>query len=197
MKTSLAEYRKKRRFKKTKEPVGKTVKKREGKSFVIQKHYASRLHFDFRLEVQGTLKSWAVPKGPSLSPKERRLAVMTEDHPVEYKNFEGVIPSGEYGAGVVMIWDKGKYKNIKKDKTGKIIPMKKCISMGSIEVWLEGEKLKGGFALVNFRDNNWLLIKMKDEMANMKKNPVKTQNKSAKSGLTMREIKKLHESKDS
>jgi len=196
MKNSLAEYRKKRRFKKTKEPAGKTPRKTAGKSFVIQKHDASRLHFDFRLEVQGTLKSWAVPKGPSLSPKEKRLAVMTEDHPLEYKKFEGVIPSGEYGAGVVMLWDKGKYKNIKKNKRGKIIPISKCIQAGQIEIWLEGERLKGGYALVNFRENNWLLIKMKDEMASMKKNPVKSFNKSVKSGLTMREIKKLHESKD-
>jgi len=195
MRKSLAKYIKKRNFKKTKEPTGKIVKGKGEKIFVIQKHYASRLHFDFRLEVQGTLKSWAVPKGPSLSPKEKRLAIMTEDHPTEYRNFEGVIPSGQYGAGVVMLWDRGKYKNIKKDKAGKGISMEKCIHMGSIEIWLEGEKLKGGFALVNFKDNSWLLIKMKDEMASAVKKPAKTKNKSVKSGLTMREIKKLHEIK--
>lgn len=120
---------------------------------------------------------------------------MTEDHPIEYGNFEGVIPEGEYGAGVVMLWDKGKYKNLKKDQKGNLIPMKKCLQKGVIEIWLEGKKAKGGFALVHFKENNWLLIKMKDAMAHSRKNPVKSQNRSVKSNFTMHEIKKFYEKK--
>ncbi|MGD2169280.1 MAG: DNA polymerase ligase N-terminal domain-containing protein [Chlamydiota bacterium] len=182
MEKSLSTYRKKRDFKKTTEPKGKKGKSSKSLKFVIQKHDASRLHYDFRLQVGNTLKSWAIPKGPSLSTKEKRLAVLTEDHPLEYANFEGVIPEGEYGAGTVMVWDRGKYKNLKEK------PILKCFKEGHIEVWLEGEKLQGGFALVHFRDKNWLLIKMKDEKADNRKNPVRSQTKSVKSGKSMKEI---------
>lgn len=157
--------------------------------FVIQKHAASHLHYDFRLEIDGVLKSWAIPKGPSTNPKEKRLAVPTDDHPMEYAGFEGVIPQGEYGAGVVLIWDKGRFKNIKKDKEGKEVPLPECYKKGQIEIWLEGKKLKGGFALVKTKLNdNWLLIKMNDEHADARRNPVSTEPQSVVSGKTLEEI---------
>lgn len=183
---SLSTYQKKRDFKKTKEPKGKKIGSTKSLIFVVQKHAASHLHYDFRLQIGNVLKSWAVPKGPSLSPKNKRLAVLTEDHPLEYASFEGIIPEGEYGAGVVMIWDKGKYKNLKD------ISMKQAFEKGRIEIWLTGKKLEGGFALIRFRDKNWLLIKMKDEKANLRKNPVKSQPRSVKSNKTLTEIKKSH-----
>jgi DNA ligase D-like protein (predicted 3'-phosphoesterase) len=161
--------------------------------FVIHKHDASRLHYDFRLEVDGVLVSWAVPKGPSTNPKERRLAIQVEDHELDYGDFEGVIPEGEYGAGTVMIWDYGTYKNTH-DRDGKIVPMGQSVKDGSIKIWLEGKKLKGGYKLVrmhtgkNDDGKQWLLIKIKDEMADARRNPVSTEPDSAKSGRSMGEI---------
>lgn len=185
---SLNHYQKKRNFKKTSEPKGKISGKKSGHAFVVQKHDASQLHFDFRLEVDGVLKSWAVPKGPSLNPKEKRLAVQTEDHPLDYKDFEGVIPEGEYGAGVVMIWDHGNFKNLANRS------LTKCLQQGLIEISLEGHRLKGGFALKFFRMDNkkrlWLLIKMNDDQADRKRKPVSTQTKSIKTGRTLYQIKK-------
>lgn len=159
--------------------------------FVIQKHDATTLHYDFRIEVDGVLKSWAVPKGPSLNPKDKRLAIMTTDHKMSYAKFEGVIPEGEYGAGVVMIWDKGTYKNIK-ETDGKIVPIKKCLKEGRAEIFLDGEKLKGGFALIKMKnsDKNWLLIKMKDEFADARRNPVSSEPRSAVTSRTLKEIEK-------
>lgn len=188
--SELDTYKKKRDFSKTTEPKGS--KKVKGDNiFVIQKHDASRLHYDFRLQIGNVLASWAVPKGPSLNPSDKRLAVMTEDHPLDYAEFEGVIPEGQYGAGPVMIWDKGTYTNIK-EEDGKKVPMKKCLEDGQIEVKLDGEKLKGNFALVRFKDSekNWLLVKMNDEYASEKKNPVNTQKKSVLTNRTMAQIKK-------
>ncbi len=109
--------------------------------FVVQKHAARTLHYDFRLEVEGVLKSWAVPKGPSLNPQDKRLAVPTEDHPLEYADFEGTIPAGEYGAGTVMVWDFGTYRNIT-EKKGESIPMAEAVAHGHVKVWLEGKKLE-------------------------------------------------------
>lgn len=190
MSKKLTTYRKKRDFTKTPEPKGKK-KRSKVPLFVIQKHDASHLHYDFRLEVGGVLKSWAVPKGPSMRSSEKRLAMLTEDHPLEYAKFEGVIPKGEYGGGTVMVWDKGTYENIKTDKKGKIIPMKQCFEKGTIEVELDGEKLKGGFALVRFRDErHWLLIKMKDQFANKNLGILKSKSKSAKTGRTLDQIAK-------
>lgn len=163
MKGSLKEYHAKRDFKKTKEPAGKTTTKKGKKlKFVVQEHHARRLHYDFRLELDGVLKSWAVPKGPSLDPDERRLAVQTEDHPMEYAKFHGTIPEGEYGAGEVFIWDKGTWE------PDEDMDPREALEKGHLKFRLHGEKLNGGFVLVrtHFRDDskpNWLLIKHHDE----------------------------------
>jgi len=189
-KNPLTQYKKRRDLKKSGEPKAKVVT--SGKNlFVIQKHAATRLHYDFRVAIDGLLVSWAVPKGPSTDPKQKRLAVRTDDHPKSYAKFEGIIPEGHYGAGTVMVWDIGKYKNIKK-KDGKLVPMKQCLKNGQIEIWLEGQKLQGGYALIKMkhRKDLWLLIKMNDEHADARRNPVNTQNKSVLTGRTMNQIKK-------
>jgi bifunctional non-homologous end joining protein LigD len=166
---SLSVYTKKRNFKKTPEPSGKRVKSKSGLSFVVQRHKASHLHYDFRLEMDGVLKSWAVPKGPSLNPGDKRLAMMVEDHPYNYKNFAGIIPEGNYGAGIVEIWDEGHYADM--DNSEKKVAEKKLkagLHAGNIKFKLFGKKLKGEFALVKLRgkqENAWLLIKHKDEYA--------------------------------
>ena len=159
--------------------------------FVIQKHDASRLHYDFRLEIDDVLVSWAVPKGPSTDPRDKRLAIRTDDHPMDYADFEGEIPEGSYGAGTVMVWDYGTYKNIKM-KNDKLVPMEECLKNGQIEVWLYGKKLKGGYALHLFRkkEGQWLLVKMKDEEADARRNPTNTENTSARTNRTLSEIKK-------
>ncbi|MCF7873562.1 MAG: DNA ligase [Candidatus Omnitrophica bacterium] len=164
-KFSLDKYKNKRNFKESPEPKAeKAARKNKQPLFVVQKHAASRLHYDFRLEIKGVLKSWAVPKGPSLNPADKRLAVETEDHPLAYANFEGTIPKGHYGAGTVVIWDKGTYQNIKKDKTGKEIKIEKSYQKGQMEFKLQGKKLKGNFALIRFKPKKqWLLIKMKNK----------------------------------
>jgi DNA ligase D-like protein (predicted 3'-phosphoesterase) len=187
-KKSLNEYKKKRDFRKTPEPSGDSKQAGDGRVFVIQKHDASSLHYDFRIEVDGVLKSWAVPKGPSTDPRDKRLAVMTEDHPMEYRDFEGVIPKGEYGGGTVMVWDSGTYKNLKTDN-GHAVAMSKCIENGQVEIELHGKKLMGGYALRRFKgDKQWLLIKMKDEHADARRNPVSTEPDSVKSGKSLKAI---------
>lgn len=164
---SLTKYNQKRDFKQTVEPTGgKSTGKRL--SFVVQRHHASHLHYDFRLELNGVLKSWAVPKGPSLNPNDKRLAMMVEDHPYNYKSFEGIIPKGNYGAGVVNIFDKGTYEAIGEDKTS----LNSGLDSGNLKFVLHGKKLKGEFALVRMKDsehNAWLLIKHKDKYAVSKK----------------------------
>ena len=157
----LALYQKKRDFTKTPEPRGKTERRSKPgtpRRFVVQKHAARRLHYDFRLELRGVLKSWAVPRGPSLDPGVKRLAIEVEDHPLEYADFEGVIPEGQYGAGVVLIWDRGTW-----------IPQGdplKSYQRGTLEFELRGERLRGGWVLVRMnrgtRQRNWLLIKERD-----------------------------------
>ncbi|KQT15303.1 3'-phosphoesterase [Chryseobacterium sp. Leaf404] len=166
---ALKDYNDKRKFDKTSEPKGKTKKSDDKLVFVIQRHAASRLHYDFRLEMEGVLKSWAVPKGPSLNPEDKRLAMMVEDHPYDYKDFEGNIPEGNYGAGQVEIWDSGTYEPL--DDTSKLSDEKellKELKSGSLKFILHGKKLKGEFALVkmkNAENNSWLLIKHKDKFA--------------------------------
>ncbi len=186
---SLKEYKKKRDFSKTKEPKGK--KKSSKKNiFVVHKHNASNLHYDFRLEINGVLKSWAIPKGPSLNPKDKRLAIETEDHPIEYADFEGTIPEGEYGAGTVMVWDKGSFENKSEDKKKKKeISPKKAYDNGHLTFELKGKKLKGEFSLIKTKRNNqWLLIKKNDSFAD-KKNNVLNENKSVMSNKTLEQLK--------
>ncbi len=169
--TKLTTYNKKRDFKQTKEPRGSSSKGNKSR-FVIQRHDASRLHYDFRLELDGVLKSWAVPKGPSMNSADKRLAVMVEDHPVSYISFEGEIPAGNYGAGTVEIWDKGLYFPINEDHE-KITERQAMLALkkGELKVLMKGEKLEGEFVLVRLKndDKNWLLIKHKDEYAVKKK----------------------------
>lgn len=162
------------------------------KSFIIQKHDASRLHYDFRLEVEGVLKSWAVPKGFSTNPSEKRLAVEVEDHDMDAYEFEGVIAEGDYGGGVVMIWDRGRYENISQDKDHESVDMKTAHENGHIAVKLHGEKIKGGYALTRFREEDdspqWLLVKMDDDHADARRNPTSTEPDSVVSGRSIDEI---------
>lgn len=165
---SLSRYKQKRNFKDTPEPEGKVEKDESKLIFVVQRHHASHLHYDFRLELNGTLKSWAVPKGPSLNPQDKRLAMMVEDHPISYATFEGDIPEGNYGAGHVDVWDHGTYEPVNED--GKAISttqFNKDLKNGSIKFRMKGRKLKGEFALVNLKkdEKSWLLIKHRDKYA--------------------------------
>jgi DNA ligase D-like protein (predicted 3'-phosphoesterase) len=186
----LDEYKKKRDFERTAEPHG--GESRGGRPiFVIQKHAARTLHFDFRLEIGGVLKSWAVPKGPSTVSSDRRLAVPTEDHPYDYAGFEGTIPEGEYGGGTVMLWDRGTYVNIRAEKDGDGADMKRSLEDGKIEILLEGERLRGAWALIRTGKGDearWLLLKKKDGMSGMPLDPVGTFDTSVESGRTMEEI---------
>jgi len=168
----LSEYKRKRDFAKTSEPAPKLAKPGKALRFCVQKHRASHLHYDFRLELDGVLKSWAVPKGPSLNPHDKRLAMMVEDHPISYMTFEGTIPEGEYGAGKVIVWDMGVYSSAQTpDAASSRKFLKSGLYRGEIKIVLMGKKLKGGFALVKIKnsrdkkDNAWLLIKEKDKYA--------------------------------
>lgn len=187
----LAEYKRKRDFKKTKEPAGAAVTSRKrALRFVVQKHAASRLHFDFRLELDGVMKSWAVPKGPSYDPKVRRLAMEVEDHPIEYNKFEGTIPEGEYGGGTVMLWDRGTYKA---EGGGGVEELREGYERGDLKIVLHGKRLLGGWVLVRMRRddnsrNQWLLIKHRDEFASSKLDVVAKAVTSVKSDKTMAQI---------
>ena len=180
----LEEYGKKRDFEKTSEPPPEESSG-GGNTYAIQKHDASRLHYDLRLEHDGVLLSWAVPKGPSRNPADKRLAVRTEDHPVDYADFEGAIPEDEYGGGAVMLWDHGTYDNAK-DKD-----LSRQLEDGQLEVRIHGEKLKGGWALIRMNrgdGENWLLIKMKDEHADRDGNITEDAPDSVKTGRSLEEI---------
>jgi len=178
----LEDYQKKRNLDSTSEPkvknistgessLGKAtpIKSKDMLKFVVQKHFASHLHFDLRLELDGVLKSWAVPKGPSINPKDKRLAMMVEDHPLEYKDFEGIIPEGNYGAGKVYVWDFGTYHALDTDdKQHSSQILREGLEKGHITFILNGEKLKGEFALVRLKKATpmtWLLVKKNDEFA--------------------------------
>jgi bifunctional non-homologous end joining protein LigD len=189
---TLDEYNEKRHFGHTPEPAGSAERSGEGPAdglrFVVQKHDASQLHYDFRLEWDGVLLSWAVPKGPSLDPKDKRLAVEVEDHPLDYADFEGVIPEDEYGGGTVMVWDRGTY-----EPRGDMAEMR---AEGSIKVEMHGEKLHGGFALVRMKRregekrDNWLLIKERDDEARPRDSydVLAEEPDSVKTGRSMEEI---------
>jgi DNA ligase D-like protein (predicted 3'-phosphoesterase) len=191
----LRAYRAKRDSRRTPEPGlspgGRATKrggKQRGPRFVIQKHAASSLHYDFRLEVDGTLRSWAVPKGLSTDPREKRLAVEVEDHPLDYVDFEGVIGEGYYGAGAVIVWDAGTYQNLDEDRS-----IADALADGHAKVWLEGEKLRGGWTLQRTRAGakpQWLVIKRRDEGADARRRPTSTQPASVKSGRTVEQVKR-------
>jgi DNA ligase D-like protein (predicted 3'-phosphoesterase) len=190
MRNKLKAYRRKRSFRKTREPSGGS-RRRGGRRFVIQKHDASSLHYDFRLEFGGVLVSWAVPRGLSTDPRDKRLAIHTEDHPLDYGDFEGVIPEGEYGAGPVLVWDTGPYHNLRARKGRYSQGMDDALADGLIEVWLEGEKLKGGYALKRIetgRKSRWLIIKMNDEHADARRRPTRTEPASVLTGRELDEI---------
>lgn len=187
---ALKEYKKKRSFNSTPEPTG--GKPTDNKlQFVIQKHDASRLHYDFRLELKGVLKSWAVPKGPSMNPADKRLAMLVEDHPFDYKNFEGIIPEGNYGAGTVIIWDEGTYESLEEGKSKeeheKILL--KAFHGGQVKIRMYGKKLQGEFVLVKTAkraENAWLLIKHRDEFAT--EDDITAEDHSVRSGKTIEEL---------
>jgi bifunctional non-homologous end joining protein LigD len=189
---SLTEYKRKRNFKKTPEPAPKVKSSRSGAQFVVQKHAASRLHYDFRLELDGTLKSWAVPKGPSLDPSVKALAVQVEDHPLDYAGFEGVIPAGEYGGGTVMVWDRGTWEPEGDENAAS------AYRRGRLKFVLHGEKLKGSWALVRMGGRagedgkNWLLIKHDDKYAKLSDDYVLVDKKpkSVTSKRTLEQIAK-------
>jgi len=192
MSRKVGKYRAKRKFDKTSEPSGSGRAAQGGTRFVIQKHDASNLHYDFRLQVGDVLVSWAVPKGPSTDPRDKRLAVRTEDHPLEYADFEGVIPEGEYGAGTVLVWDHGDYRNLRTSKQDdESMDMKSSLDDGLVEVWLDGEKISGGYALKRIEDGEkpqWLLIKMDDACADARRRPTSTQPLSVESGRDLDDI---------
>lgn len=178
MKNDLEEYKAKRNFTKTKEPKGQKKKTKGKLHFCLQHHLASHDHYDLRLEYNGVLLSWAVPKGPSYNPQEKRLAVRVENHPLDYRKFEGVIPKGEYGGGVVMLFDEGSYEPLESFKEG--------LEKGVLKFQLKGKRLKGNWTLIHFKEDNWLLIKEHDEFENWL--DIKDYQKSVKTERTMKEI---------
>jgi bifunctional non-homologous end joining protein LigD len=174
--------------KKARAKAGGAAGRAPGGAYVIQKHAASRLHYDLRLEAGGVMKSWAVPKGPSLSTKQKRLAVQVEDHPVEYNGFEGIIPEG-YGAGTVMIWDLGTYECLPEGKTGPVPDPAEAIAGGFIRFRLDGKKLRGAWKLFKFRgERNWLLAKSSDEFVDHETDILEAEPDSAATGRSMEEI---------
>jgi bifunctional non-homologous end joining protein LigD len=188
----LKEYKHKRNFKETSEPEGETHHGKRDLKFVVQKHDASHLHYDFRLEMEGVLKSWAVPKGPSMNPEIKRLAMMVEDHPYDYRTFEGIIPQGNYGGGTVMVWDEGTYHapdtESRKESEKKLL---EGLKDGHFHFILDGKKLKGEFMLFRFPkggDNAWLLAKHEDEFAT--EEDITEDDLSAKTGRSLEEIEK-------
>ena len=176
----LSEYERKRDFSKTNEPANEprgkaSAPKLKHPRFAIQKHSATSLHYDLRLEIGGTLASWAVPKGPSLDPRDKRLAMRTEDHPMEYLTFEGLIPEGNYGAGAMIVWDRGVFENISKTRRGVPMELDEALEKGDLKLFLLGEKVRGPYALVRTSDpgdrEQWLLIKKKGDGADARRKP--------------------------
>jgi bifunctional non-homologous end joining protein LigD len=188
----LSKYKQKRDFDSTTEPKGEISKSNNDLIFVVQKHAASHLHYDFRLEMDGVLKSWAIPKGPSMNPEEKRLAIMVEDHPIDYKDFEGTIPEGNYGAGTVIVWDNGTYTLADQEKTESVEDQFKLgLQNGHLSFILDGKKLKGEFALIKLKikqKDAWLLIKKDDQYAI--EEDILKKDKSVISDLTLEEMSK-------
>jgi DNA ligase D-like protein (predicted 3'-phosphoesterase) len=194
----LTAYRKRRDPKKSPEPEGRGGRRAERPRFVIQEHSASTHHFDFRLEVDGVLRSWAVPKGPSTDPREKRLAMPVEDHPLDYADFEGVIPKGQYGAGAVVVWDRGSYDNLT-ERDGRPQTIEEALADGHLVIELHGEKLKGGYALQRVatgKDERWLLIKLKDDTADARRRPTSTEPRSVLSGRTVADLEREANGRD-
>ena len=188
----LAAYRRRRDFTATDEPEGDDTPAADGPPvFVVQHHDASSEHWDLRLEVDDVLASWAVPKGPSTDPRDKRLAVHVEDHPREYGDFEGHIPAEEYGGGNVVVWDVGPYRNETTDDAGAPVPMADAIADGHVRFRVDGQKLQGTYALTRTAmrgdPSNWLLVKVDDEAADARRNPVRTEPESVLSGRTVDE----------
>jgi bifunctional non-homologous end joining protein LigD len=192
----LADYKRKRNFERTAEPAGESVDRPVGRQskralrFVIQKHAASHLHFDFRLELDGVMKSWAVPKGPSYDPSVRRLAMEVEDHPIEYNSFEGTIPKGQYGGGTVMLWDRGTYEA---ENGEGMAALRDGYERGDLKIVLHGKRLRGGWVLVRMRRDEsdrpqWLLIKHRDDTADASYDVTADVVTSVASGRTMEQI---------
>lgn len=189
---SLIKYNEKRNFNDTSEPKGVQGKSEKGLAFVVQKHAASHLHYDFRLEMDGVLKSWAVPKGPSLDPEVKRLAMMVEDHPYSYKDFEGTIPEGNYGAGNVIVWDNGTYIPAESPKGDAEKALRAGLHKGHLSFIIKGKKLKGEFALIKLRnakqENAWLLVKKEDKYATTE--DILKKDKSVISKVTLETLEK-------
>jgi DNA ligase D-like protein (predicted 3'-phosphoesterase) len=193
-KPSLAEYERKRDFSKTGEPSGRSKgeARRRHPRFSFQKHSATSEHYDLRLEVDGVLASWAIPKGPSLDPREKRLAMRTEDHPLQYLEWEGVIAEGQYGAGPMIVWDRGVFQNISETRRGEPMELAEAIEKGDVKVFMLGEKIKGAYALVRTGPagdrEKWLFIKKRDEGADARRKPTSSQPESVLSGRTIEEV---------
>lgn len=200
---ALGKYRAKRDFTRTAEPEGAEHHGEAAPIFVVQQHAARRLHYDVRLEAAGVLKSWAVPKGPSADPAVKRLAVRTEDHPIEYAEFEGVIPAGEYGGGEVIVWDTGTYENLTEHQ-GSPVPVAEAVEHGHVAVWLEGQKLRGGYAFTRLPTSrggatsrarkdpgggSWLMVKMRDDaVSGLERSKAMETAASVRSGRTLADV---------
>ncbi len=192
MTDALARYRTRRDLDASPEPPGEVRSPSQRPIFVVQQHDASSLHYDVRLEADGVLLSWAVPKGPSTDPRDKQLAVRTEDHPLDYADFEGRIPEDQYGGGTVIVWDIGPYRNLTTDEDDGEVPLRRAADEGHIKVWLEGEKLQGGYVLTHAElggdEDNWLLIKVDDEAADARRNPTSTEPRSVLSDRTLDQV---------
>ncbi|WP_328336174.1 DNA polymerase ligase N-terminal domain-containing protein [Streptomyces violaceus] len=190
----LRDYRGKRDFDRTGEPRGRGTPPGDRPRFVVQIHDASTMHFDFRLQVDDVLKSWSIPRGPSADPKDKRLAVPTEDHPLEYEEFEGVIPRGEYGGGTVIVWDHGTYEPLSHDRKGRPVDFAESLEHGHATFRLSGSKLHGEYALTRFRDGAdggeeaWLLVKRAGGRARTHGAPDPRRARSARSGRTLAQV---------
>ncbi|QUC59654.1 3'-phosphoesterase [Streptomyces sp. A2-16] len=188
MSERLRDYHGKRDFGRTREPEGRQAPTDAAPRFVVQIHDASTMHFDFRLQVGDVLKSWSIPKGPSDVPKDKRLAVPTEDHPLEYEDFEGVIPEGEYGGGTVIVWDRGTYEPLSHDRQGRPVDFAESLERGHATFRLHGTKLRGRYALTRFREDNWLLVKTAEGRARGHGTPDPRRARSVRTGRALAQV---------